>query len=85
MERADVDAHTYGNIEEAVGAATSIAEALGHQLTDWVVGSPLGSLAVCQRCGHFLHVQLNAIALGGFVAQGAALQRQCSGSSGAAS
>jgi hypothetical protein len=46
MDRAGVDHHTYGSLAEAEGAATSIAEALGHQLTDWVVGSPSESLAV---------------------------------------
>jgi hypothetical protein len=82
MERAFVDSHTYSTLAEAVGAATSIAEALGHQLTDWLAGSPLGSLAVCHRCGHFLYAEPNVGTPHGYVAQGAALQKLCSGGNG---
>jgi hypothetical protein len=85
MDRDDVDDHTYGSLAEAVGAATSIAEALGHQLTDWLAGSPLGSLTVCQRCGHFLYAEPNVGTPHGYVVEGVALQRQCSGGSWAAS
>jgi hypothetical protein len=82
MDRADVDFYTYGSLAEAVGAAATIAEALGHQLTDWVVGPPAGSLAVCRRCGHFVHAEPSAGTPRGYVALGAALQRQCSGGTG---
>jgi hypothetical protein len=85
MDRHSVDYHTYGSLAEAEGAATSIAEALGHQLTEWVAGSPVGSLALCTRCGHFLYVQSSGVPLRGYVAEGAALTKQCSGGEGASS
>jgi hypothetical protein len=85
MDHDGIDYHIYGSLAEAERSATSIADALGHQLTDWVAGSPFESLAACKRCGRFLYVQTNGVTLRGYVAEGAALKKRCSGASGLAS
>jgi hypothetical protein len=85
MDRADVDYQPYDSIEDAEIAAATMAQLLGHQITDWMRGATPKSIAACKLCRQLLVVYSNVITLQGYVIEGDALKKLCSGGSGLAS